>query len=65
MSDDEVIEATIMDRRWQLVLVCLDAQAPPFSKGPGGVPQTADDAEIADSRASLTRSVSPAAYAIP
>jgi hypothetical protein len=33
VSDDEVIEATIMDRRWQLVLDCLDAQAPPFSKG--------------------------------
>src|SRR5690348_14851519 len=24
-SDDEVIEATTMDRRWQLVLNCLDA----------------------------------------
>ena len=33
VSDDEVIEATVMDRRWQLVLDCLDAQAPPFSKG--------------------------------
>jgi transposase len=33
VSDDEVIEATIMDRRWQLVLDCLDAEAPPFSKG--------------------------------
>jgi hypothetical protein len=32
-SDDEVIEATTMDRRWQLVLDCLDAQQPPFSKG--------------------------------
>ena len=32
-SDDEVIEATTMDRRWQLVLDCLDAQTPPFSKG--------------------------------
>jgi Transposase domain (DUF772) len=32
-SDDEVIEATVMDRRWQLVLDCMDAQAPPFSKG--------------------------------
>lgn len=32
-SDDEVIEATTMDRRWQLVLNCLDAEAPPFSKG--------------------------------
>ncbi len=32
-SDDEVIEATTMDRRWQLVLDCLDAQEPPFSKG--------------------------------
>jgi hypothetical protein len=32
-SDDEVIEATTMDRRWQLVLNCLDASRPPFSKG--------------------------------
>ena len=28
-SDDEVIEATTMDRRWQLVLDCLDTQEPP------------------------------------
>ncbi len=33
VSDDEVIEATVMDRRWQLVLDCLDAPEPPFSKG--------------------------------
>jgi hypothetical protein len=33
VSDDEVIEATIMDRRWQLVLDCLDAEHAPFSKG--------------------------------
>jgi len=33
VSDDEVIEATVMDRRWQLVLDCLDAEHPPFSKG--------------------------------
>src|SRR4051812_29619422 len=32
-SDDEVIEATLMDRRWQLVLDCLDGTYPPFSKG--------------------------------
>jgi hypothetical protein len=32
-SDDEVIEATVMDRRWQLVLDCLDAEQAPFSKG--------------------------------
>jgi IS5 family transposase len=32
-SDDEVIEATTMDRRWQLVLNCLDVEEPPFSKG--------------------------------
>src|SRR6266699_158462 len=32
-SDDEVIEATTMDRRWQLVLACLDVEEPPFSKG--------------------------------
>ena len=33
VSDDEVIEATVMDRRWQLVLDCLDCDRPPFSKG--------------------------------
>ena len=32
-SDDEVIEAMTMDRRWQVVLDCVDAQEPPFSKG--------------------------------
>jgi Transposase DDE domain/Transposase domain (DUF772) len=34
VSDDEVIEATTMDRRWQMVLDCLDCDTPPFSKGP-------------------------------
>jgi hypothetical protein len=33
VSDDEVIEATRMDRRWQLALDCLETEAPPFSKG--------------------------------
>jgi Transposase domain (DUF772) len=33
VSDDEVIEATVMDRRWQLVLDCLGADHAPFSKG--------------------------------
>src|SRR5918998_3912252 len=33
VSDDEVIEATTMDRRWQLVLDCLDVEIAPFSKG--------------------------------
>jgi hypothetical protein len=33
VSDDEVVEATLMDRRWQLVLDCLDCTEPPFSKG--------------------------------
>ena len=33
VSDDEVIEATTMDRRWQLVLDGHDAETPPFSKG--------------------------------
>jgi hypothetical protein len=32
-SDDEVIEATVMDRRWQLVLDCPEARQAPFSKG--------------------------------
>ncbi len=30
VSDDEVIEATLMDRRWQLVLDCLDTDHSPF-----------------------------------
>ena len=33
VSDDEVIEATTMDRRWQLVLDCLAGETAPFSKG--------------------------------
>src|SRR5437763_13103295 len=33
VSDDEVIEASTMDRRWQLVLACVDTEEPPFSKG--------------------------------
>ncbi len=32
VSDDEVIEALEMDRRWQLVLDCLDCERSPFSK---------------------------------
>ncbi len=32
VSDDEVIEALEMDRRWQLVLDCLDCEQSPFSK---------------------------------
>jgi hypothetical protein len=31
-SDDEVIEAVVMDRRWQLVLDCMDHAQAPFSK---------------------------------
>ena len=30
---DEVIEAAVMDRRWQLVLDCMNAEDPPVSKG--------------------------------
>ena len=33
VSDDEVSEATTRDRRWWVVLDCLDSGAPPFSKG--------------------------------
>ena len=32
-SDDWVVENTVMDRRWQLVLDCHDCQEAPFSKG--------------------------------
>ena len=31
-SDDEVIEAMVMDKRWQLVLDCLECAHAPFSK---------------------------------
>jgi hypothetical protein len=32
-SDEEtIVEAMVMDRRWQLALGCLDAEEPPFSK---------------------------------
>lgn len=33
VSDDEVIEATAMDRRWQVVLECLETEQAPCSKG--------------------------------
>ena len=33
VSEDEVIEATTMDRRWPWGLDCHDAETPPFSKG--------------------------------
>ena len=33
VSDDEAVEAAIMDRRWQLGLDCLDTEEAPFSKG--------------------------------
>src|SRR5260221_7772844 len=40
ISDDEVIEATVMDRRWQLVLDCLDTEQAPWSqRDPGGLPK--------------------------
>ena len=32
-SDAEAVEFAVMDRRWQLVLDCLDAEEPPFSQG--------------------------------
>lgn len=31
-SDDEAIESLLMDKRWQLVLDCLECEQPPFSK---------------------------------
>lgn len=33
VSDEEVVEALVMDRRWQLVLDCLDCKQAPFGKG--------------------------------
>ena len=31
-SDAEAVECAVMDRRWQMVLDCLDADEPPFSQ---------------------------------
>lgn len=33
VSDDEGLEAIVMDRRWQLVLDCIDCEQAPFGKG--------------------------------
>jgi len=33
VSDDEVVQATVMDRRWQLVLDCMGHAEAPFAKG--------------------------------
>jgi hypothetical protein len=32
-SDAEAVEFAVMDKRWQMVLNCLDAEEPPFSQG--------------------------------
>src|SRR6266700_4752119 len=36
ISDDEVIEATVMDRGFQLVLYCLDTEQAPWSQRDAG-----------------------------
>jgi hypothetical protein len=33
VSDAEAVELSVRDRRWQLVLDCLEATEPPFSQG--------------------------------
>jgi nucleotide-binding universal stress UspA family protein len=33
VSDAEAVELSVMDRRWQLVLDCLEVSEPPFSQG--------------------------------
>ena len=33
VSDREAVALTVMDKRWQMVLDCLDAAQPPFSQG--------------------------------
>ena len=33
VSDRDVVALTVMDKRWQMVLDCLDAAQPPFSQG--------------------------------
>jgi Transposase domain (DUF772) len=43
VSDDEVIEASVMDRRWQLVLDCVDtAEAPGSQRHAGGLSAATD-----------------------
>jgi hypothetical protein len=32
-SDAEAVELSVMDRRWQMVLDCMNAEEPPFSQG--------------------------------
>ena len=32
VGDQEAVERTVMDKRWQLVLDCLDTEQPPFSQ---------------------------------
>jgi hypothetical protein len=43
-SDGEAIEACVMDRRWQLVLDCMDHPAAPFRRRRWGVSRAADRA---------------------
>src|SRR4029450_13894435 len=33
VSDREAVELTVLDKRWQMGLDCLDAEPPPFSQG--------------------------------
>lgn len=33
VGDQDAVELTVMDKRWQLVLDCLGAEQPPFSQG--------------------------------
>jgi hypothetical protein len=33
VGDQDAVELTVMDKRWQLVLDCLGAELPPFSQG--------------------------------
>ena len=33
VSDQDAVELTVMDKRWQMVLDCLGAEHPPFSRG--------------------------------
>src|SRR3990167_6502547 len=33
VGDRDAVELTVMDKRWQMVLDCLDTEQPPFSQG--------------------------------
>ncbi|GHO57591.1 hypothetical protein KSB_60660 [Ktedonobacter robiniae] len=58
VSDDEVIEATVMDRRWQLVLDCLDCEHAPFGDLDTGLIRAVGITPANTPEASVTEAIS-------